>query len=63
MFINIDVKSLEVVVAAFLSQDQVLYRELRDGLDLHADNQKKFGLPDRVTAKVFIFKLNRRPLV
>lgn len=57
MFINIDVKSLEVVVAAFLSQDQVLYRELRDGLDLHADNQKKFGLPDRVTAKVFIFKL------
>lgn len=57
MFINIDVKGLEVVVAAFLSQDKVLYKELRDGLDIHSDNQAKFGLPDRITAKVFKFKL------
>lgn len=57
MLVNIDVKGLEVVVAAFLSQDQVLYKELNDGLDIHADNQKKFGLPDRLIAKIFKFRL------
>jgi len=35
----------------------VLYKELRDGLDIHSDNQAKFGLPDRITAKIFKFKL------
>lgn len=57
MILNIDVKGLEVVCAAFLSQDKILYRELNDGLDIHSDNQTKFGLPDRITAKVFKFKL------
>ena len=46
-----------MVVAAFLSQDKVLYKELNDGIDLHSDNQVKLGLPDRITAKIFIFKL------
>lgn len=55
--INADVKSLEVFVAADLSDDKVLKRELTDRLDLHALNQERFNLPDRVTAKRFIFKL------
>jgi DNA polymerase I-like protein with 3'-5' exonuclease and polymerase domains len=57
MLINCDVKSLEVVVAAELSQDEVLKDELRRKVDLHALNQARFKLPDRVTAKRFIFKL------
>ena len=57
MLINCDVKSLEVVVAAELSNDRVLKDELVRKLDLHSLNQERFKLPDRVTAKRFIFKL------
>jgi DNA polymerase-1 len=57
MLINADVKSLEVVVAAELSDDKILKDELIQKLDLHANNQARFKLPDRVTAKRFIFKL------
>jgi DNA polymerase-1 len=57
VLINADVKGLEVVVAAELSGDNVLKQEVIDKVDFHADNQKRFGLPDRVTAKRFIFKL------
>jgi DNA polymerase I-like protein with 3'-5' exonuclease and polymerase domains len=57
MLINCDVKSLEVVVAADRYRDAVLQDELIRKLDLHALNQAKFKLPDRVTAKRFIFKL------
>jgi DNA polymerase-1 len=55
--INCDVKSLEVVTAAELADDKVLKQEIIDRLDLHALNQARFKLPDRVTAKRFIFKL------
>jgi DNA polymerase I-like protein with 3'-5' exonuclease and polymerase domains len=57
MLINCDVKSLEVVTAAELSDDAVLKEEIRRKLDLHTLNQERFSLPDRVTAKRFIFKL------
>ena len=57
MLVNGDVKSLEVVVAADRYADSTLQSEIRDKLDLHALNQAKFKLPDRVTAKRFIFKL------
>ena len=57
MLINCDVKGLEVVVAAELSGDKILKQEVIDKVDFHALNQKRFGLPDRVTAKRFIFKL------
>ncbi len=57
MIVNVDVKGLEVVCAAFLAQDKILYKELNEGLDIHSDNQSKFGLPDRITAKIFKFKL------
>lgn len=57
MIIQADVKGLEVVCAAFLSQDKVLYKELNDGVDIHGENQKIFGFEERVTAKIFKFKL------
>lgn len=57
MLIHADVKSLELVVAAYLSKDKVLSSELRAGVNIHLDNQTRLKLPDRRTAKVFIFKL------
>ena len=57
MLVNADVKSLEVFVAADLADDKVLKEELLNKLDLHSLNQERFSLPDRVTAKRFIFKL------
>lgn len=57
MLVNIDVKSLEIVVAAYLSQDPVLMQELNKGLDLHEDNRVKFKLPTRLIAKVLGFRI------
>jgi DNA polymerase-1 len=57
MIIQADIKGLEVVIAAWLSQDKVLYKELNDGVDLHGENQRIFGFEERVTAKSFMFKL------
>ena len=55
--VNCDVKSLELVVFADLTQDVVMSDEIRNKKDLHANNQNDFGLPDRITAKRFVFKL------
>lgn len=55
--VNCDFKSLEVYVAADWYDDKVLKDELLRKLDLHSINQERFKLPDRVTAKRFIFKL------
>jgi DNA polymerase-1 len=57
MLINIDVKSLEIVVAAYLSQDPILMNELNNGVDLHEDNRVKFKLPTRLIAKVLGFRI------
>lgn len=57
LILNVDVKGLEVVCAAFCSQDKVLYKELNDNLDLHQINQDRFKLPDRVIAKRLKFKI------
>lgn len=57
ILVNCDVKGLEVVVAAELSGDETLKREVRDRLDFHQLNQDRFGLPSRVVAKRFKFKL------
>ena len=56
MLCNVDAKQLEWIVAAYLSQDEVAINEIRQGLDLHADNQKRFNLPSRVVAKVLLFR-------
>lgn len=63
MLIHADVKGLEVVTAAFLSQDPVLMEELWENYhnpkleDMHSRNQRLFKLPDRTAAKRFVFKL------
>lgn len=57
MLVNADVKGLEVVVAAQLSGDKVLSKEIIDKEDIHANNQNAFGLPSRLIAKVFKFRL------
>ena len=57
MIIQADVKSLEIVVAAWLSQDKVLIHELKSGIDIHKANQEALGLPDRGIAKIFVFRI------
>lgn len=44
MLVNCDVKGLEVVVAAELSQDKVLCREVIEGVDIHEVNRDRFKL-------------------
>lgn len=56
MLINLDVKGLEVVGAAYLSKDAVLYEELRNDEDIHENNRARFGLPSRLIAKTFKFR-------
>jgi len=57
MLIQGDANALEIRVAAFLSQDPVMIGELIAEKDLHTDNQVRLGLPDRGTAKTFVFRL------
>ena len=57
MLMQCDAAALEIRVAAYLSQDPVLMAELINGVDLHSDNQERFGLPTRLIAKVFVFRL------
>lgn len=57
MLISADIKGLEVVTAAYLSQCPVLRQELLEGRDLHEDNRIKFNLGTRDTAKRFKFKM------
>jgi DNA polymerase-1 len=61
MLINVDVKGLEVVVAAELSGDSVLRQEIIDKVDIHDSNRVAFNLgegkPGRLIAKIFKFRL------
>lgn len=61
MLVNCDVKGLEVVVAAELSNDQTLKQEIIDKVDIHDTNRVAFGLgegkPGRLVAKIFKFRL------
>lgn len=61
MLINCDVKGLEVVVAAQLSGDPVLGKEIIDKVDIHDTNRVAFNLgegkPGRLVAKIFKFRL------
>jgi DNA polymerase I len=56
LLISVDAKALEWNVAVYLSQDPVGMQEILDGVDIHAVNQERFGLPKRVYAKIFIFR-------
>lgn len=55
--VNVDFKSLEVVTAAWLSQDQVMMEEILAGTDMHEANRLSFGLPNRGVAKILKFRI------
>ena len=53
-----DFKALEWNGCVYLSQDQVGLAEFNDPkIDMHTDNKEKFGLPSRLIAKKFLFRL------
>lgn len=56
ILIEADASSLEIVCAAYLSQDPVLMAELQEGVDIHSRNQEALNLPERVVAKIFVFR-------
>lgn len=55
--INADAKQLEWVAAVFLSQDPIGMMEIIEGMDQHGGNQEYLGLPSRLIAKIFLFRL------
>ena len=57
MLIQADAKQLEWVVINWLAQDPVGMEEIRNEVDVHSLNQERFGLPERVIAKVFVFRI------
>lgn len=57
MLVSVDAKALEWLCVAYLSKDPVAYQEILDGVDQHTDNQTRFGLPSRLIAKTFVFRL------
>jgi DNA polymerase I-like protein with 3'-5' exonuclease and polymerase domains len=57
MLLQADAKALEWVCATYLSQDKTAIQEILDGTDQHTDNQLRFGLPSRLIAKTFVFRL------
>lgn len=57
MIINADAKGLEWVGGTYLSQDKVAFDEIWAGVDQHTLNQEAFGLPSRLIAKTFVFRL------
>ena len=57
MLLKCDAAQLEWRVKVFLAQDKVGMKEIANGEDLHTDNQKFFGLPSRLIAKIFIYRM------
>jgi DNA polymerase I-like protein with 3'-5' exonuclease and polymerase domains len=56
MICNLDAAQLEWRVVLHNSRDKVGIQEVNDGQDFHSDNQARFKLPDRLTAKKFLFR-------
>jgi DNA polymerase I-like protein with 3'-5' exonuclease and polymerase domains len=57
MLLHADAKQLEWIGATYLSQDAVAIEEILNEIDQHEDNQQRFGLPSRLIAKTFVFRL------
>lgn len=57
MLIKGDGKSIEWRAAVDLAHDPVGAKEIFSGLDMHTDNQRIFGLPERRLAKIFLYRL------
>lgn len=56
MIVNIDFAGLEWRTVLEWTEDQIGLEEVLSGADAHSDNQKFFGLPSRLIAKVFLFR-------
>ena len=57
MLVQVDASQLEWRTALELSQDWVGINEIIGGEDTHAKNQAAFGLPSRLIAKIFLFRI------
>ncbi len=57
MIISVDGKAIEWLVCAYLSGDKIAHEEITKNVDQHTENQKRFGLPSRLIAKTFVFRL------
>lgn len=57
MIVNVDGKAIEWVAASYLSQDTTAHEEIWGNIDQHSANQQRFGLPSRLIAKTFVFRL------
>lgn len=57
MIVSVDAKALEWLVCAYLSGDIVAHEEITNEVDQHTENQLRFGLPSRLIAKTFVFRL------
>jgi len=57
MILKCDAAQLEWRVKVWLAQDKVAMDEILNNLDLHTDNQAVFGLPSRLIAKIFIYRM------
>jgi len=55
VLLNYDVKGLEVVAVAYLSQDPILIQELESGIDMHEANRVQWNLPTRDVVKRVTF--------
>jgi DNA polymerase I len=56
MLIKVDAAGLEWRVLTWLANDPTALKEINDGIDFHSENQKYFGLPSRLIAKVYLFR-------
>lgn len=57
MLVKVDAKQLEWRTALELSRDETGIQEVFDNADQHEDNRQRFGLPSRLIAKTFLFRL------
>lgn len=56
MLINADARQLEWRAVLHQANDKVGIEEIMNGVDIHAANKAEFQLPERVIAKVFLFR-------
>lgn len=56
MLISVDAKQLEWRTILELSRDATGIKEVLEGQDTHALNQKAFELPSRLIAKIYLFR-------
>lgn len=57
MILKGDGSQLEWRIKLFLSQDQVGIKEILNGEDIHSDNVQAFGLPTRLVAKTYLYRI------